>query len=110
MRQAFGFVLFASLLALVPKKALARVEYRPVLAALYANSMNSMNACLFCHPNKNKRFRNEYGKTLAKQLGGAKRVKDELVVICTDLNSQDNIVNEGQARSFCVYLQYLLGR
>ena len=70
MRQAFGFVLFASLLSLVPKKALARVEYRPVLAALYANSMNSLNACLFCHPNKNKRFRNEYGKTLAKQLGG----------------------------------------
>lgn len=90
MRQAFGFVLFASLLALVPKKALARVEYRPVLAALYANSMNSMNACLFCHPNKNKRFRNEYGKTLAKQLGGAKRVKDELVVKAAMLAIETN--------------------
>ena len=72
MRRTFGFVLLASLLALVPKEARARVEYRPVLAALYSNSMNPKNACLFCHPNKIKRFRNEYGKALAKQLGGGK--------------------------------------
>ena len=39
---------------------------------------------------KIKRFRNEYGKALAKQLGGAKRVKDELVVKAAMLAIEKN--------------------
>lgn len=70
LRLAFGFMLLSSCLALVPKDARARVEYRPVVTELYSKSMDPKNACRFCHPNKIKRFRNEYGKTLAKQLGG----------------------------------------
>jgi hypothetical protein len=84
MRQTFGFVVLVAALVFAPERVSARVEYFDVLTTLYPDAKplfprdrDAQKKYSFCHSRKLKRFRNEFGAALLKQLG-EKKVTDKL--------------------------------
>ena len=73
----FVAVISLSLLAPASDSVSARPLYKSVWDEMYRERLpdRTKATCSICHPAKSKEDKNEYGKALAKELGG-KNVKD----------------------------------
>lgn len=60
-------------------EAQARPQYFKEFKAKYEKLADQADAkkCGVCHPGKNKKMRNDYGKAMVKALDGKKNVKDK---------------------------------